>query len=354
MLLVVVGALAVQVAYWLVLRSGFSRVPRRVASRPAPAMSVIVAARDEQDQLPRLLQALAAQTHPRFEVIVVDDGSKDGTPDILESSTAHLPSLRVLRTDGAGKKRALERGIAAASSNLLAFTDADCEPPRTWLTTLAAAHASSADDCVLIGYSPFRCSGSLVERLASYETFVTGFLTAAAAGLGRPYMAVGRNLSYPRTVFDRVEGFEPIMHSLSGDDDLFVQEVVRRDAAEVRALLDPRSFVPTDAPTSWRAWLRQKRRHASGGRFYVLSARIHLAAFHGSNLLVWLAPVVLGWAGVGLLAAKILIQFTALLGPARRMGEIRQMSWQPVLELGYLLYNVVVAPLGLMKIPERW
>lgn len=386
MIIVALVAFSVHAFYWVVLRRGFRQAGTAARGTSADPMSVIVAARNEAEALPRLLRALERQDHPHFEIIVVDDGSSDRTREILKSSA--IDNLRIVSTDGDGKKAALTRGIQAAANELLAFTDADCTPPPQWLSSLAAQHAACEDQCVLIGYSPFidteppadshvrpplpaeldshasepESSGdasslsgaTIVVRLAQYETFITGFLTAAAAGLGRPYMAVGRNISYPRTVFERVGGFEPIMHSLSGDDDLFVQEVARQGAATIRAVLDPRTYVPTPAPRSLREWAQQKRRHASAGRFYARAMQAHLTAFHGTNLIVWLAPLLVGWPGAALLAGKLALQIFVLSDAAAKLRETDLIPIQPLLEPLYLLYNVLLAPIGLMKMPQRW
>ena len=271
------------------------------------------------------------------EVVIVDDASTDTTADVVARHAREHANVRLVRVEEPRpprKKHALTRGIGAARHELLAFTDADCAPPPEWLTTLTRHHAAESHDLVLVGYSPYRHRADLLGRLAAYETFVTGFLTAAAAGLGRGYMGVGRNISYPRTVFDRIGGFEHSRQSLSGDDDLLVQEVQRRAAAEVRAVLDPRSFVPTDAPATWRAWLKQKKRHTSAGRFYHRSVQAHLAVFQG--LFYYLDA------------------YDDTVWAADTLGERRLLPAFPVLELLYAGYNLVVAPLGLARVPEEW
>lgn len=380
-------AFAAQVFYWLLLRSGFRRAVRASpvvydaadskyppsrqntpTGEPAglPSVSVIVAARNEEADLPHLLRALEQQDHPSREVVVVDDGSTDRTSAVLASWRNRLDENRracvqILRTPGIGKKAALARGIAAARHELLAFTDADCIPPRGWLSSLARAHAGLArahvghpEETLLVGYSPFRRRHGLINHIARYETFVTGFLTAAAAGLGRPYMAVGRNISYSRRVFDRANGFERIMHSMSGDDDLFVQQVALRQAADIRVLLDADSFVPSDGPQDVREWLQQKRRHTSAGRYYRPAVKAHLAAFHGSGLIIWLAPVLAGWTGLLLLVARLVLQHVILREAARELHEGDLVPIQPLLEPLYQLYVTVVAPVGLLRLPQRW
>lgn len=357
--LIVLLAFAAHACYWIILLAGFRKSSHAAArseeraDRPTP-VSVVVAARDEAKDLPDLLRALRGQDHPNYEVIVVDDGSTDGTADLIDSWMGHFGRLRVLRTSGIGKKAALSRGIHAASYDVLALTDADCVPPPGWLSKVAREHAACEGDCLLVGYSPFARGRGWLNRIARYETFVTGFLTAAAVGLRRPYMAVGRNISYPRSLFERVGGFQSIMHSMSGDDDLFVQAAAKVPGAGVRALLDPDTFVRTGAPETMHEWLRQKRRHASAGRYYHWRIQAHLAGFHGSNLLVWLAPVLAGWIGVLLLGTKLVLQYAVLREAASRLGERDLMPIQPLLEVMYVLYAVIVAPIGLIRMPKRW
>ena len=322
----------------------------RSASLP---ISVVVAAKDEEAYLPSLLDALERQNHPAYEVIVVDDGSRDATAEIVRCRADRDPRLRLVSSPRNGKKAALTAGIEAASHDILAFTDADCLPPPGWLSSISDRQSATSGR-VIVGYSPFSRRAGLIARLARYETFVTGFLTAAAIGLGRPYMAVGRNLSYSRTVFRDTGGFAAIENSLSGDDDLFLQQVVRRNSARVVALLDGQSFVTTEAPDSLAEWVRQKRRHVSGGRFYSGAIKAHLMAFHGTNVLVWLAPLALGWPGAGLLAAKLLVQAMVLRRAAAVLGEEDQIRLQPFMEPLYVLYNLLIAPIGLAGVPKRW
>ena len=347
-------------AYWFLLHRGFWKANRRAAppgGGALPPLSVVVAARDEERVLPALLQALTCQTHPRYEVIVVNDASTDRTAAIVQEWARAHPNIKLIEVETPHpprKKHALTLGIQAASFELLAFTDADCAPPPGWLERLAREHAADPEETLLVGYSPYRRRPGLLNKMAAYETFFTGFLTAAAVGWKQPYMAVGRNLSYSKTTFHRIGGFAHSRRSLSGDDDLLVQEVARRNAASVRHLFETSTYVDTDAPATWRGWLHQKRRHASAGRFYDRRIQGHLALFQGTSILVWLAPLLAGWEGLALLATKLAVQGAVLLGPARIFRETRLILSLPLLELLYAGYNLVVAPLGLARIPKKW
>jgi hypothetical protein len=204
---------------------------------------------------------------------------------------------------------------------------------------------------VLVGYGPMEKTPGALNAFVRYETVLTAVLTAAAIGLGRPYMAVGRNLSYPRDLLDRAGGFDAA--TLSGDDDLLVQAAAA-SGVPVRYVLDPAAFVPSEAPATFGAWRRQKRRHASAGRRYPAGVLAALGVFHATSLVLWLAPLALGWTGAALLAGKLLVQRLAL-RDAWAGFDARDLSFaQPLLDAAYAVYNVAFAVLGALPAPRRW
>ena len=344
---------------------------------PGLPISVVVAARDEAERLPALLDALAAQTHRPFEVVVVDDRSTDRTAPLVAWRAQDFPvPLRLVRVEAGApeaaglppKKHAIERGAEAAAHARLAFTDADGRPGPDWLATLArwAAPEGPDDDrqrddgAVLVGYGPYVREDGWLNRFVRYETVQTAALAAAGVGWGRPWHAVGRNVSYPKALLDALGGFAHSAGSLSGDDDLLVQEVARRGAAPVRYVWSARAAVPSPAPPDGPAFWRQKRRHASAGTHYPAGVLAALGLFHTANLALWLgAPLLHLAAGVpygwGLLAGKILLQRTVLGDALDGLGDEPDLRlWQPVLDALSAGYHAALAVLGLLPTPTRW
>lgn len=350
---------AIQIVYWIALDRGFRRAQKLSSiqgAEPGIAPGVVIAARNEEQRIPALLEALSRQTLPPSEIVFVDDGSTDGTAAAAQAAAGELLPIRIIRMEDAGgnKKRALTHGIESVSVPVVALTDADCVPEKGWLREIARMHASSEPERVVIGYSPFRKDRGLLNRLARYETFVTGLMTAASAGWGRPYMAVGRSLSYSTATFESVGGFEHISSIRSGDDDLFVQRVARLGAAEVVPLVLPETFVHTDGPETWRQWIRQKRRHVSAGKLYDTRIAVHLALFQLTGVLTWIIPFVLGLPGLILLGVRLGAQFAVVRRAGIQLEETDLLPWFVPLELLYAIYNAVLVPLSLIFVRREW
>ena len=317
-------------------------------------ITVVVALRNERDRLPALAKALRAQTHSEAHIVWVNDHSTDGTARWLDAHAAPRSCEQVLHHEGnAGKKEALHAGIQAAPTELLAFTDADCALPPNWLATLAGVHASINRDTVLIGSSLYADPHGLLQRLAGYETWTANIAMLAAAQHGSAYMAVGRNLSYSASVYERVGGYRAHVDLLSGDDDLFVQ-AARNAEVPCRALWDARAHVPTKPPTSWRGWLRGQRRHTSTGRAYAAAPAAHLTAYYVSALLLYLAPLLVGSAGIGLLALRTIGVAHLLYRAESVLHQPAPMLLFPLWDAAHTVLRIGASVVGVLAPPSRW
>jgi cellulose synthase/poly-beta-1,6-N-acetylglucosamine synthase-like glycosyltransferase len=104
--------------------------PLDIAGFPAlgqsPSVSLLVAVKDEAGTISQCVSSMVGTQYDNLEVIVVDDGSTDGTTDILRSLQSHLNFNLIVLERNQGKKHALTRGTAVARGQVLAFTDSDC------------------------------------------------------------------------------------------------------------------------------------------------------------------------------------------------------------------------------------
>ena len=160
--------------------------------------SVIVPAHDAAATLPQTLAGLAAQElDGEFEVVVVDDGSNDATPEIAEQ--AGVVVIRHERPVGPGASR--NRGVAAATGRALAFTDADCTPAPGWLCAGVGALDAAGVVQGRVEPSPEVPVGPFDRTL--WVTRAWGLFESA-------------NLFVRRDVFERLGGFDDGLLQVAG------------------------------------------------------------------------------------------------------------------------------------------
>ena len=251
-----------------------------------PFFSVIIAARNEEKNLKKIIPILLSQDYSQFEIIVSLNCSSDGSYDYLNSiSNKRLRwiNIETIPNGWNAKKFALTEAISIGKGEWLALTDADCLPHPSWLT--AIAREITPQTSLLIGYSPYSSNGSFLQDYIQYEAFVTAFLFLSAATTGDPYMAVGRNLAVRKRYFQEVDGYHSFRHIQGGDDDLFIQKFASSE--NCRPFWGLCTLVETYPKDSLKSYFVQKVRHLSVSKRYRGLDQLKLSLFHVTHLLVW-------------------------------------------------------------------
>ena len=350
----------------------FSRLAFFKPASPLPVqydgISVIVVARNEHDNLTRLLPILLEQNYPGdYEIIVADDNSTDDTFWLLKTACQTFERLKVVSINHipAGihsKKYAITLAVKAARYEKLVLTDADCRPASAnWLKAIAA-HFDNKQ--IVLGYSPYMERKGFLNRLIRYETLYTGMQYLSSALWGHPYMGVGRNLAYTKSLFLHNKGFHKFQRVVGGDDDLFVNSVANQQNTAVAVGAD--TLVYSLPKATWRQWWQQKRRHLSVGKYYHWKDQLWL----GLNTLLRLATHLLLWAS--LVATLATQQWTCLsiiagiallrwgfLGTivylcARQLGDRFNIIWWPLLDFSYEIYYFIAGLSILISRRVEW
>jgi len=330
-----------------------NRLQERQKNTLPPPFSVIICARNEAGNLRRYLPGILAQQYDAdWELLLVDDASTDDTPIILQELQEKNPLLRVIRMEHKllpGKKHALEQGINASKYAHILLTDADCEPAGVfWLSHMAASLNCNSETEIVLGYAPMKTAAGALNRWARFETAHTAMQYCSFALAGMPYMGVGRNLAFKKSVFERVGGFSKHRDIPSGDDDLLVNAAAT--ATNTSICTDPAAFVFSESKTTWRQWLLQKRRHLGASSTYrpmhqLLLASLSLSlVFHYFLLLLLLLS---GW-NLHLLAVAYCLRMLTLWivyrGVFSRLQCSDLLQWIPVLDVLLAMYYGLAVP----------
>ncbi len=325
-------------------------------------VSVIVCAHDEEENLRALLPLLLAQNHPQFEVIIVDDRSNDGTFDFLREEAEKDNRLRIVKVEhlpphANGKKYGITLGIKAAHYDIILLTDADCRPVgNTWVQSMSS-HFNEQTQFVL-GFSPYQKKQGFLNLFIRYETLFTALQYFSFAWLGYPYMGVGRNLAYRKSLFLQNKGFNEYLGITGGDDDLFVNRHATGSNAAV--CTDPGAIVTSTPKQIWREFVQQKIRHLSVGKFYKFKHRFIFGLFTISHLLTWLLGGVLiyllpdfWWVPVALVLRVFTVAGTVHLF-AKRVGHKFEAWTVPLLDFLFAIYYISTGTVALVTKKVQW
>jgi glycosyltransferase involved in cell wall biosynthesis len=288
-LIILLVALLIQLFYYLVIYSRLILYKKKETVSDLQPVSVIMCARNEADNLEIYLPLILSQDYPDYEVIVVNDCSTDNTEDILKKYSEQYSNLRTstIKEDKKfthGKKLAVTIGIKAAKHERLIFTDGDCKPDSNkWLSLMSSNFSDKV--AIVLGYGGYFTQPGFLNKYIRYDTLCIALQYFSMALFGVPYMGVGRNMAYKRSLFYSGSGFSRHFHLASGDDDLFVNENANKNNTAIE--VDLESHTRTAPKESFDKWTFQKKRHYSTNRLYKSSHKLILSLEPASRLLFY-------------------------------------------------------------------
>lgn len=361
-LIIFFAAAGLQILYFLFFLIAFSSAGKRQEQNMSEPASIIVCAHDEEQNLRELIPLLTSQDYPEYEVIIIDDRSNDDTWPLLREEAINNSRLKVVSVDKTpekfnAKKYALTLGIKAAKYEKLILTDADCRPSGTkWLSRMMASFGEGTQ--IVLGYSPYYAKKGLLNRFIRFESLMTAIQYIGYALLRIPYMGVGRNLAYTRSLFLNNKGFHDFLHVTGGDDDLFINRYAT--ARNTKVCLGADALVYSIPKTRWRSFFRQKVRHLSVGKLYKPGHRIMLGLFTISYFVTWFSGLPLlflydpyYWVAAPL-ALRSLLMFVLIYVAGRKMGD--KFSLWPVvfLDFIYSIYYISTGLAALLTKKVQW
>lgn len=248
--------------------------------------SIVVAAKNEEQNLPRLFLSLKKLDYPKenYEIIFVNDQSTDKTKNVIDDFIKVTPNAKLYDSFGKkypGKKGALDIGISHAKNDYIMITDADCEPGPNWLKAFSKKFTEGYD--FLFGVAPYHQSNSFVNKIACFENLRTHILTFAFAKLGLPFSAAARSFGFTKKAFEKVGGYKNTIKTLSGDDDLLIREAIKANL-KIGVIENADAFVYSKTHNNWKDYLTQKARHASTSNYLLSKQKLALGIWHFINL----------------------------------------------------------------------
>lgn len=359
--------------YWgLFSKLAFFKTRKLIPAQGIEPVSIVLSARNEQQNLEKFLPLLLAQDYPDFEVVVVNDCSDDDTEEYLTELARSNPRLKPVHLRQSlnffkGKKFPLSMGIKSARHELLLLTDADCHPESDqWIKTMVEAYEPGKE--ILLAYGPYETRKGLLNKLIRWDTLHIGVQYLSYAIAGFPYMGVGRNLSYRKSLFLRNKGFTAHYNIASGDDDLFVSQVANQRNCSV--IVSAENRMVSVPKTHFADWIRQKQRHYSTGFFYPKGTQFLLGSYAASLMAFYLGFValffipepfevsIIPFAFPILLVVLFMLRYTSQLvifsKVAKKLGEKGLLGILLVADVFFVIFTPLLAISNLFVKDPKW
>ena len=259
-------------------------------SSPKTTFSIVVPFRNEEENLPILLESLEKLNYPTelFEVILVDDESEEKFQ--VSSFKFQISIIHNQRKSNSPKKDAIETAIQIAKYNWIVTTDADCEVPENWLQ-IFDTEIQTKDVKMCVGSVGYVTETGFLHDFQNNDFLSLQGVTAGSFGMKKPFMCNGANFAYEKDFFKVLNGFEGNNNLASGDD-VFLLQKAMKSAPDKITYLGNLNVVLTKSCSSWKQLINQRVRWASKTSAYsnwypkILGIIVFLTNLSGLLLLV--------------------------------------------------------------------
>ena len=326
-----------------------------ISTDQTPVVSVVIAARNEENNLPDLIQDLVHQEYPleQLEIIIVDDRSTDSTAKILREAAESFAVVKYIRVEKLStkmtpKKYALTLGIELAKGDVILSTDADCRVGNLWVSSMA--YSVVQQDSISIGYSKV-AGESFFERFQMLDFLGIITTNAGAGGWGHFWSGTGQNLAYKKSDFEAIGGFESVKDKISGDDMYLVQSISKLKTGMIN--IDANSFVTTAAMPTFPDFINQRIRWSSNSKDNAMKSHLFFAFLSSAFLCnaTLLLSFLFGHSWLYLFLLKFIFEGSAvMLG-----GKLFNTKVNPIVYVAWALAQPIYIPVvGLMGLQNQY
>lgn len=323
-----------------------------------PLVSVIVAARNEEKNIERLLESLVNQTHSgsNYEVIIVDDQSEDGTPNLVNRYVALYPFIRLINSNPSlnhsFKKQALMQGIEASTGEIIILTDADCCCPHKWIESMVDNFIPEINAvCGPVYYK----TNNLFQKILALE--LSGFIlmTCGSLAIGYPFLANGANFAFRKATFDSVGGYSGNMDISSGDDVSLMLKIHRLFPGSIGFAKSRDCNIITNPPDGIKTFFNQRIRWAGKNSGYLPKINLYVSiGIFISYLSLFILPFIELRFAILIIMLRIVFEFTSLWVVNRFFGKLILLRYYLLLAIFYPFYIIFITLISSIKKKYNW
>ncbi|MFN3753112.1 glycosyltransferase family 2 protein [Flavobacterium sp.] len=250
---------------------GYDKVKsfKRTSIEPKTAFSIIVPFRNEEKNLPKLLESFSKLNYPYklIEIVMVDDFSTDLSERVcikwrLDHEFLDTTLLENLRLSNSPKKDAIGRAVPIIKHDWIITTDADCIVPQNWLLTLDD-YIQKKQPEMIVGAVKYKTKNNWFHQFQQLDLLSLQGTTIGSFGIGKPFMCNGANFAYTKKLFKELDGFNSNDTMASGDDVFLLQKATKNHLDKIHYLKNTESIVKTKPENDLFDFFMQRVRWAS-------------------------------------------------------------------------------------------
>ncbi|MCX6150155.1 MAG: glycosyltransferase [Ignavibacteriales bacterium] len=332
---------------------GSIRKFKRISEAELPTVSIIVAARNEEDNIVRCLKSLDQVIYPngRIEIMLINDNSTDKTLELIEKFILNKPRFKCLTTKKIignlkGKTNALANGLEIATGEIILTTDADCAVSPTWAKAIASYYQK--DVAMVCGYT----SQKVYNSFSGMQSLDFMYLLTVAAGtmnLNMPLSCIGNNMSYRKSVYDEVGGYENIPFSVTEDFKL-LKTFFNLKKYKIIFPLEPEAHVVSKPCENLKSVFWQKKRWGVGGLDSGIIGFLVMASGFVAHICILLLAFFFTASAVYITVFKLATDFLFLYPILKQFNLTPTLKHFFAFELFFIIYVVL---LPFVVLPNR-
>ncbi|RPI72585.1 MAG: glycosyltransferase [Ignavibacteriales bacterium] len=310
-----------------------------------PTVTVIVAARNEEENILRCLAALDKQSYPgnKLEIIIVDDRSTDSTGKIIDDFISGKVKFKKVVTGKSignlkGKANALANAIEISAGEVILTTDADCEPAADWVYITASYYRK--DVGMVNGFTTQHVNNSF-SGMQALDFIYLLTVASGSINIGFPISCIGNNMSYRKQAYLDVGGYESLPFSVTEDSQL-LNTIDKLSKYKIIYPLDEKTLVSSLPCKNFKDLYRQKKRWAIGGMNVPVRGYFVMGTAFVINLLLLLTPLFFSPVWLYLAVFKIAIDFFILYPVHKVLGLTKNLKYFFVFQFYYIVYSVML------------
>ncbi|MGE5399389.1 MAG: glycosyltransferase [Ignavibacteriales bacterium] len=337
--------------------AGAAKRFKKIREADLPTASVIVAARNEEQNILRCLESLDKLCYPdgKLEIIIVDDNSTDSTRQIVDDFIKDKQKFICITTSSKikhlkGKTNALANALEIASGEIILTTDADCTVPSTWAKAIASYY--DKDVAMVCGYTTQEAD----DQFSGMQTLDFIYLLTVAAGtmnFNMPLSCIGNNMSYRKSVYKEVGGYESIPFSVTEDFNL-LKAFFNLRKYKIIYPLEPDALIVSKPCENMKSLYWQKKRWGVGGLDSAFRGFAVMSSGFIANLAILLTPFFFSLNSLYLVIFKVSTDFFVLYPIFKKFNLTKKLKYFLSFEIYFIIYVILLPVLVLFSRKVIW